>query len=96
VRYRRNAGLSAAAPARENMLLHQSHGITQALGGAAIPLTVIPHIFAGTPLQAGEKILLCTDGLTDTLDDGEIESVLRLSALEGEHQRICASLKATI
>lgn len=68
-----------ATPPREAM--HSSrHGITQSLGGTAIPLAIVPHILVGTPLRRGEKILLCSDGLTDAIDEGEIECVLRLSA----------------
>lgn len=57
----------------------RSHEITQALGGSAFPLAIVPHISVGPPLAIGERFLLCTDGLTDVLDDGELESLLEPS-----------------
>lgn len=61
------------APAR-------THGITQALGGSTFPLAIVPHVCVEPPLQVGDKVLLCTDGLTDALNDTEIETFLQLSA----------------
>jgi protein phosphatase len=58
---------------------HRSHEITQALGGCTFLGTITPHVAAGPPMQGGERFLLCSDGLTDVLDDGELERVLRLS-----------------
>ncbi len=51
----------------------QRHIVTRALG-------VEPHVFVDTwerPAIVGERYLLCSDGLTNELDDGEIEAVLR-------------------
>lgn len=51
------------------------HVVTQALG---VPGTDGLHVgtWHGT-LSAGERILLCSDGLTEVLDDVEIEALLR-------------------
>ena len=48
-------------------------GITQALGG---PMPPVVHT-AQTPIQPGDRILLCTDGIHDNLTDDEIEAILR-------------------
>src|SRR5260370_27875413 len=48
-------------------------GITQALGGP-VPPTV--HIDK-TPIQPGDRLLLCTDGIHDKLTDEEIEPIMR-------------------
>ena len=48
-------------------------GITQALGG---PMPPTVHI-GQTPIQPGDRILLCTDGIHDNLTDLEIEAILR-------------------
>ncbi|MDI1262772.1 MAG: protein phosphatase 2C domain-containing protein [bacterium] len=56
-----------------------SHAITQALGGCAFPVAIAPHLSAGPPMQAGDRFLLCTDGLTDVIDDDEIEAMVGLA-----------------
>ena len=48
-------------------------GITQALGGPVPPTVHIDQ----TPIQPGDRILLCTDGIHDNLTDEEIEAILR-------------------
>jgi protein phosphatase len=57
----------------------RSHAITQALGGSPFPLAIVPHICVGPSMQIGERFLLCTDGLTDAIDDDEIQSMLQSS-----------------
>lgn len=46
--------------------------LTQSLGGAARRLPVNPHISAESP-QAGDRYLLCSDGLTDVVNLDWIE-----------------------
>ena len=48
-------------------------GITQALGG---PLRPSIHLDS-TPIELGDRVLLCTDGIHDNLTDNEIEKILR-------------------
>ena len=50
-------------------------GITQALGGP-VPPTI--HLNS-MPVEIGDRILLCTDGIHDNLTDNEIETILRNS-----------------
>jgi len=48
-------------------------GITQALGGPLPPEIHVDEI----PISIGDRILLCTDGIHDNLNDLEIEDILR-------------------
>jgi len=50
-------------------------GITQALGGPHPPAIHVDTI----DISAGDRILLCTDGIHDNLIDDEIEHILRAS-----------------
>jgi serine/threonine protein phosphatase PrpC len=54
----------------------RSHAITQALGGSSLPLAVEPHINIDAPLGPDETLLLCTDGLSDMVDDNIIAHAL--------------------
>ncbi|MER8182822.1 protein phosphatase 2C domain-containing protein [Kitasatospora sp. NPDC094015] len=50
--------------------------VTQTLGGAISPRTVLPHV-TGRPLPAdGARYLVCSDGLTDPVPDEEIARIL--------------------
>jgi serine/threonine protein phosphatase PrpC len=53
-------------------------GITQALGGPVPPTIHISQI----PIEIGDRVLLCTDGIHDNLIDSEIEAILRNSSRE--------------
>lgn len=60
-----------------NRLGHRrSHVITQALGGSSFPIAIQTHINVEAPLGTNETLLLCSDGLTDMVDDSEIGHVL--------------------
>jgi PPM family protein phosphatase len=48
-------------------------GITQALGGPVPPTVHLDQ----TSIQAGDRILLCTDGIHDNLTDEEIQTILK-------------------
>lgn len=50
--------------------------VTQALGGSAHHRAVAPHVTAA-PVAAGDRYLICTDGLTDPLPQGVLDGLLR-------------------
>jgi PPM family protein phosphatase len=52
-----------------------SHVVTQCLGGTSTFTEITPHI-ASRPLVSGSIFLLCSDGLTDMLDQDEIEDCI--------------------
>jgi protein phosphatase len=54
----------------------RSHAITQALGGSPFPIAVEPHINVDAPLKPEEALLLCSDGLTDMVDNHGISLAL--------------------
>jgi len=64
------------------------HVLTNFLGRGQAGLQVEVH---QTDLQAGDVMLLCSDGLTDMLSDDEITKIL---AAESEPQRACECLVA--
>jgi len=53
----------------------RSHRITQAIGGGYAPVEVWPAVGA-IKLQRRDRILLCTDGLTDVLADHQIATII--------------------
>lgn len=54
----------------------ERHVLTQFLGmGIQRPMS--PHFAISVPLEAGNRILLCSDGLSGTLDDAEIRALLQ-------------------
>ncbi|MEV3988358.1 PP2C family serine/threonine-protein phosphatase [Streptomyces sp. NPDC049837] len=50
--------------------------VTQTLGGGYAFSAVTPHV-ATSPLDTGDRFLVCSDGLTDPVPDDELESLLR-------------------
>lgn len=50
--------------------------VTQALGGAPEFCAITPHL-TSSPLSAGDRYLICTDGLTDPVPEEELDDVLR-------------------
>jgi PPM family protein phosphatase len=57
-----------------------THQITQSLGGRLTRTAVLPHVNEGAPLEEGERLLLCSDGLTDMLTELEISKVMMETA----------------
>ena len=53
--------------------------LTKCLGGSSVPYPVDPY-FCAFELARDTRILLCTDGLTDELDDDEIAALVTLSS----------------
>lgn len=54
----------------------ERHVLTQFLGmGIQRPMS--PHFAVSVPLEVGDRILLCSDGLSGALDDAEIRSLLQ-------------------
>lgn len=52
-----------------------SHAITQSMGGTYRPVDVWPSVGTADWL-GGDRLLLCSDGLTDVLDDNSINQLL--------------------
>jgi PPM family protein phosphatase len=51
--------------------------VTQTLGGGPAYTAVTPHVSV-TKLSAGDRYLVCTDGLTDPVPDEELHELLRV------------------
>lgn len=76
---------------KDQMLEHpQKNLLDRSLG---ILPTVEPDIFR-TDLRTGDRVLICTDGLTDYLKDGEIERILAGNSIEQATQELVAAAKA--
>lgn len=54
---------------------HDGKYLTGFLGGSSFELVRLPH-FATLQVSAGDRLLLCTDGLTNMVSDVEIEAIL--------------------
>jgi len=54
----------------------RSSVVTQTLGGHIDSAPVVAHVNT-RPLTDGERYLICTDGLTDAVDEPAIDSILR-------------------
>ncbi|MFI0712852.1 PP2C family protein-serine/threonine phosphatase [Streptomyces inhibens] len=50
--------------------------VTQALGGALEFSAITPHVMT-SPLSAGDRYLVCTDGLTDPVPEDALDDLLR-------------------
>lgn len=67
--------------------------ITQSLGGVLLAAPVRPHV-SEEPLAAPARFLLCSDGLTDMLDDGDIADCLALPDAEAVAQLFHRAMRA--
>jgi PPM family protein phosphatase len=53
-----------------------SHSVTQSLGGADWPTAITPHVVQLEPLRNGERLLVCSDGLTEVVSFDEITEAM--------------------
>jgi protein phosphatase len=65
-----DAGLITRAEARTHP---RRHVITRALGSPSAPRADFWHL----PVEAHDRVLICSDGLSSELDDGDIARILR-------------------
>jgi serine/threonine protein phosphatase PrpC len=70
-----------------------SHALTQCLGGARNFEPVSPHVLT-LPLGKQARFLLCSDGLTDMLDQDAIEACLRDDPVATADDLFAASMAA--
>jgi protein phosphatase len=87
-----DAGQLTPEEARESAL---AHVVTRALGGRSVTDAVVHPATLGYPwkLQHGDRILLCSDGVCDLLDDDEISELLEgATPAEGASRLLEASL----
>jgi PPM family protein phosphatase len=68
-------------PASDSSLSRLRHILTNALGGSAEQVQVDVDLLC---LEDGDRLLLCSDGLTDSVDDGAIAATLIEAAPSGE------------
>lgn len=71
----------------------RSHALTQSLGGTLTPIPLKAHVVGFDP-RTVEAVLLCSDGLTDMVDDEEIEALLRRSPDDPAQALLEAALDA--
>src|SRR5579875_366433 len=67
--------------------------LTQCLGGAMHGAPVRPHV-GGFPAAGGLRLLLCSDGLTDMLEDADIADCLSLPPAEAVAELFDLAMRA--
>lgn len=53
-----------------------SHSVTQSLGGADRPTAITPHVVELEPLRLHDRLLVCSDGLTEVVSFDDIAAAL--------------------
>jgi serine/threonine protein phosphatase PrpC len=53
-----------------------SHSVTQSLGGADRLTAITPHLVALEPLRSHDRLLICSDGLTEVVAFDEISAAI--------------------
>lgn len=71
----------------------RSHALTQALGGTVSPRRLSPHVVR-LDLASVEAVLLCSDGLTDMVEDEEILAIMERERDDPANALINAALDA--
>src|SRR6516162_7013670 len=74
---------------RERRKAHRSHEITQSIGGRDSRAPGAPHVRTAGALELGERLLLCSDGLTDMASD---EDILRVLIAENDLSKCAQAL----
>jgi len=73
---------------KEELATHKDrHKLTQHLGIRKEEMTIEPHVTTDIRLKKGDKLLLCSDGLTDMVDDSGIATLLSNDAEAAELSR---------
>lgn len=67
--------------------------LTQSLGGALPPSPIMPHVGEGE-LTSPSRFLLCSDGLSDMLEDADIEDCMHLPDLDAAAQMFNLAMRA--
>jgi len=71
----------------------RSHALTQSLGGSTKPQVLQPHV-RRVPLVDRQSLLLCSDGLSDMIEEDEIRSILSRNQEDPAEQLVAAALDA--
>jgi len=71
----------------------RQHALTQSLGGLSFQVPIIPHVVR-VPFGTSDALLLCSDGLTDMIDEAEIEELLAQRPAEPAMALMQAALAA--
>lgn len=71
----------------------RSHALTQSLGGTLSRRILTPHI-ESVAILPGDTVLLCSDGLTDLVDDDTIAAILRKDSRHPAAALVDAALDA--
>ena len=72
-KYQEQLDAGAAPDAADNP---DKHVLTQYLGMLGARQRLMPYFAASVPLAVGDRLLLCTDGLTGKLSDTQLQSAL--------------------
>lgn len=70
----------------------RQHMLTQSLGGLAFQTPISPHV-SRIQLEVTDRLLLCSDGLTDMVSDEEIAEILLTQPQEPASSLIEAALR---
>jgi len=70
-----------------------SHALTQCLGGMPDPMAIAPHIRRLAPFGR-QRFLLCSDGLTDMLDQHAIEACVEEDAESAVNRLFAVAMDA--
>jgi serine/threonine protein phosphatase PrpC len=78
---------------RGGTLRNRNHALTQSLGGSTKPQSLRPHL-QHIALEDKDILLLCSDGLTDMIDNDEIAGILTRHPENPAERLVAAALDA--